>query len=126
MKDAEMLDQEQLAEYNEIRETKNKAIFCHAPFSSMNFEQNGHVTVCCYNRTYRLGTYPNDTIAQMWWGDRADKLRKEMNREMLPAGCNICHNQFQSRNFGGLRARFYDHLAEAIYPQENGCLIPMP
>ena len=50
-----MLDPGILAEYKAIRVTKNTSIFCHAPFTSMNFEQNGNVTVCCYNRKYVLG-----------------------------------------------------------------------
>jgi MoaA/NifB/PqqE/SkfB family radical SAM enzyme len=109
-----MLDPKQLAEYNEFRQTKNKAIFCHAPFSSMNFAQDGKATVCCYNRSHVLGTYPKDSIEDMWYGTQADHLRGLLRRNALPRGCQICLDQLQSRNFGGLRARFYDrHAAEA-------------
>ena len=121
-----ILNPEVLTKYNKTRKTKNKAIFCHAPFTSMNFEQNGNVTVCCYNRTYLMGTYPNDSLQEMWCGDKAVQFRKEMKNNVLPTGCDICHNQFQSKNFGGLRAQFYDVLAEETYPEENGHFIPMP
>ena len=121
-----MLDQKLLFQYNKTRKTKNESIFCHAPFTSMNFEQNGHVTVCCYNRKYILGTYPDEGLKDMWYGGRADKLRGYMKKNVLPAGCDICYYQFGSKNFGGLRAQFYDVLAEEAYPEEGGRFIPMP
>jgi molybdenum cofactor biosynthesis enzyme MoaA len=34
-----------------------------------------------------------------------------MRDEPLPRGCDICATQFESRNFEGLRARFYDRFA---------------
>ena len=121
-----MLDQEILSQYNKIRKTKNKAIFCHAPFTSMNFEQNGYVTVCCYNRTYLLGAYPDDTLQEIWYGDKVDRFRKEMKDNVLQSGCDICYAQFESKNFAGLKAGFYDVLSEEVYPEENGRLASMP
>ena len=121
-----MLDRDLLTKYNKTRETENKNLFCHAPFTSLNFEQNGHITVCCYNRKYILGTYPDDTLQKIWYGSRAVEFRKEMKKNVLPLGCDICHNQFQNKNFGGLRARFYDVLAEKVYPEEGGRFTPMP
>ena len=121
-----MLDQETLSQYNEVRGTKNKTIFCHAPFTSMNFEQNGNVTVCCYNRTYLLGTYPNDSLKEIWCGGKADEFRKEMKKNVLPEGCDICNYQFQSENFGGLKAQFYDNFADRVYPKENEDFLSMP
>jgi MoaA/NifB/PqqE/SkfB family radical SAM enzyme len=121
-----MLDSNILAEYNESRNTRHKAIFCHAPFTSINFEQDGKATVCCYNRAHVLGTYPRDSVDDIWFGPKADELRRFLRSNVLPPGCQICGDQFQSRNFGGLRARFYDHLAAEDYPETNGRFVPMP
>lgn len=121
-----MLNQEILFEYNKIRTARNKEIFCHAPFACMNFDQNGHVTVCCYNRTYILGTYPNDTLKNIWFGQKAEQLREFMKKNLPPAGCEICYTQFQSKNFGGLRAQSYDFLADREYPEREGILTSMP
>ncbi len=121
-----MLDPQILAEYNELRKTPNTDIFCHAPFASINFEQNGNATVCCYNRAHVLGTYPNDSLGDMWYGAKADQLRTFMMRNVLPASCKICHDQFQSRNFGGLKARFYDQLSDEDYPETDGRFAVMP
>jgi MoaA/NifB/PqqE/SkfB family radical SAM enzyme len=121
-----MLDQQILSEYNKIRKTENKEIFCHAPFTNMNFEQNGNVTVCCYNRKHILGTYPKASLNDMWYGEKADQLRRYMKSNVLPKGCEICNMQFQSKNFGGLRANAFDSLAEKMYPESEGRLISMP
>ncbi len=121
-----MLDPSVLAEYNAIRTTKDETIFCHSPFTSMNFEQSGQVTVCCYNRTYLLGRYPRDSLARIWFSDAAERLREKMRGNELPAGCGICLDQFHSRNFEGLRARFYDSLAESPYPWIDGHFSAMP
>lgn len=114
-----MIDKEILSEYNSIRKTENKEIFCHAPFTSMNFEQNGNITACCYNRSDIIGTYPDDPIKDIWYGQKADELRECMKESNLPAGCEICGIQFQSKNFGGLKAQLYDYLSESMYFDET-------
>lgn len=114
-----MLDPGILTEYNHWRQAKNKEIFCHAPFTNVNFSQNGDATACCYNRSYVLGTYPDDSVDQMWYGSRAQKLRGFMRRNALPQGCQICVEQFRSHNFGGLRARFYDKHAEETWGDDG-------
>ena len=105
-----LLDPQTLSEYNELRQTKNKDIFCHAPFTNINFEQNGNASACCYSRRHVLGTYPADSIDDIWFGKKAEQLRSFMRRNALPGACDICLDQFRSRNFGGLRARYFDHL----------------
>jgi MoaA/NifB/PqqE/SkfB family radical SAM enzyme len=121
-----MLDDTILSDYNKVRQTKNKDIFCHAAFTNMNFEQNGNATACCYNRTHVLGTYPKNTIEEMWYGQEAEKLRGYMRRNILPDGCHLCHMQFESRNFGGLRARAFDSMADRTYLEKDGRFIPRP
>ena len=92
----------------------------------MNFEQNGNVTVCCYNRRNVLGRYPYDTLEKVWYGREAMELRRHMKSMDLPKGCEICYAQFESRNFSGLHAQLYDHLAEEQYPERDGRFLPMP
>jgi MoaA/NifB/PqqE/SkfB family radical SAM enzyme len=110
-----MLDPSALIDYNNVREVKNKRIFCHAAFTNLNFSQNGAATACCYNRSYVLGTYPENSIDEMWFGQKAQMLRGLMRQNALPRGCQICADQVTSRNFGGLRARFYDKHAEETW-----------
>ncbi len=121
-----MLDPQTLSEYNELRQTKNKDIFCHAPFTNLNFEPNGNAAACCYSRHHVLGTYPTDSIDDIWFGKKAEQLRSYMRRNALPGACNICLDQFRSRNFGGLRARYFDHLASEHYADADGRGEPYP
>jgi MoaA/NifB/PqqE/SkfB family radical SAM enzyme len=122
----DMLDPDLLTSYNAVRATPNKEVFCHAPFVNMNFAQNGNVTVCCYNRTYVLGTYPGETLEEIWHGTQARQLRDSMSRNELPQGCDICLSQFWSSNFAGLRARSFDHLAERKYREDGDRLLVFP
>ncbi len=121
-----MLDPQMLWEYNELRQTKNKELFCHAPFTNINFEPNGNASVCCYSRGHVLGTYPTDSIDDIWFGKKAEQLRSFMRRNALPSACDICLDQFRSRNFGGLRARYFDHLASEHYADADGRCEPYP
>lgn len=122
-----MLDPSLSKEYNKTRKVANRDLFCHAPFTSINFEQNGHATVCCYNRSYVLGKWPQQSLDEIWMGEQAQNIRREMVRgRALPAGCEICAEQFSSRNFGGLKARIYDRYAEKRYPVQKGRFVQMP
>jgi MoaA/NifB/PqqE/SkfB family radical SAM enzyme len=62
----------------------------------------------------------------MWYGLEANRLREYMRRNILPEGCELCCMQFESRNFGGLRARAFDSLADETYPEIDGRFVPRP
>ena len=107
-----MLDNKLISEYNETRESENKGVICHAPFASMNFDQEGKIRACCYNRTHSLGTYPADSLRESWFGGRANELRERVGKNDLSLGCKVCYDQLKSRNFYGTRARHFDCFAE--------------
>jgi MoaA/NifB/PqqE/SkfB family radical SAM enzyme len=107
-----MIDPELLKSYNRTRKTRDRSLICHAPFVSLNFEQNGNATACCYNRKQVLGTYPKDSIMDMWLGDSAQELRKYIKANDLGGGCEMCGQQLQSSNFHGTRARGFDDFAQ--------------
>lgn len=100
--------------FNKTRLTKDAIIICHAPFVSMNFEQTGNATACCYNRSHVLGTYPAVSLHDMWFGAEADKLRKYIESRDLGGGCEVCSKQLESKNFYGTHARHFDVYAEAL------------
>jgi MoaA/NifB/PqqE/SkfB family radical SAM enzyme len=89
----------------------DKSVLCHAPFVNLNFEQNGHVTACCYNRSFVLGTYPEQSVDEIWSGARARALRGAFLRKAEAAGCELCFHQLRSRNFGGTLMRSFDDLS---------------
>lgn len=107
-----MLDNAKFEEYKKVRHTADPDTFCHAPFTSLYFEQSGHALVCCYNREHILGVYPQTSVHDMWFGKKAQDLRRMLKANRLPSGCGMCLGQFNSGNFEGLLARQFDSLAE--------------
>jgi MoaA/NifB/PqqE/SkfB family radical SAM enzyme len=107
-----MLSPEVIKAYNAVRTTPDKSLLCHAPFTNLNFEQNGNVTACCYNRTHVLGSYPNNSIMDIWLGKKADELREYIKNNDLGGGCSLCAYQLTSGNYHNSRAKAYDYVAE--------------
>lgn len=103
------ISKERIKGYNKTRNSVvNKSILCHAPLQSINFTQNGNATVCCYNKEYVLGIYPANSIHEMWFGEVAQKLRLDMEKNPLPTGCQNCALQIESENYASVHARHYD------------------
>jgi MoaA/NifB/PqqE/SkfB family radical SAM enzyme len=101
----------QLKGYQAQRSLEDRKSFCHAPSVNLNFEQSGKVTACCYNRSFVLGSYPEDSISDIWSGPRADELRKALQAGDLSKGCSICREQLVAGNYAGMRARHFDGFA---------------
>jgi MoaA/NifB/PqqE/SkfB family radical SAM enzyme len=99
-----------IREYQETRSPADRGTLCHAPFVSLNFEQNGNATACCYNRKYVLGRYPDSSLAEIWEGEKIRGLRAALEAGDFSKGCELCLEQMESRNFAGMRARFFDGL----------------
>lgn len=108
-----VISRETIKKYNQTRETRDKSVLCHAPFVNINFEQNGNMTACCFNRIHVLGTYPKDSIADAWNGKQAEKLRRYIRNNDLGGGCKLCGELINSGNFDGSRAKYFDAYAHA-------------
>ncbi len=112
-----MISRELLAEYNRHRDRKACGLLCHAPFSTVNFAQNGDLTPCCYNRDDIFGTYPDESLIEIWFGKKAQQVREMIHNGILPPGCKYCIAEINNHNFAAVKARGYDHLAEQSYPE---------
>jgi radical SAM protein with 4Fe4S-binding SPASM domain len=108
-----MLDKKTVAKYNASRKTTNISVLCHAPFTNLNFEQNGNVTACCFNRKEVLGQYPRQSIKEIWEGSEVKALRKKMLSNELDGGCKLCRILLESENFHGTKAIYYDEYASS-------------
>lgn len=122
-------------EYNATRVAHDTSVICHAPFTNINFEQNGNATACCYNRKHVLGTYPQDKLMDLWFGDKAEELRQYIREDNLEGGCLLCKKQLLSKNYSGMRARGYDWGADrkpialakkALNKIQRGHFVQMP
>jgi MoaA/NifB/PqqE/SkfB family radical SAM enzyme len=100
-------------EYAASRSGTHKSIVCHAPFVSLNFEQNSNVRACCYNFKHVLGKWPEQRIADIWRSKEAEQLRDWIRQDELGGGCSECGSMIVAGNHHGVRAKYYDEYAPA-------------
>ena len=100
-----------LSKYNQDRLPEVRGTLCHAPSVNLNFDQSGNATACCYNRRFILGSYPRQSIAEIWNGLKTQQLRDLLKAGDLSRGCQICEHQLRAGNYGGLLARAFDKQA---------------
>lgn len=107
----ELWETKQLQTYKQKHRKIASPVFCHAPFTSMNLQQNGDVLVCCYNRDYVLGKFPEQSLKEIWFGEKANELRKQFLKDNIHEGCHLCMDQLESKNYAGLYAQKYDEFS---------------
>jgi radical SAM protein with 4Fe4S-binding SPASM domain len=88
---------------------------CQAPFTTMNFSQQGVIHACCANRTYELGRVPDNTLDEIWNGEKVKKLRQEMDNFSFNLKCEQCELMLDSANYKSLKISHYD-TEESIRP----------
>lgn len=107
-----MIASQAINAFNAERPAHARGVLCHAPFKSINFEQNGSMRVCCYNKTEILGSYPQQSIHEAWFGEKAETLRGYMRGNSLAGGCMACAEQISAGNYMGTKAIYYDEYAD--------------
>jgi sulfatase maturation enzyme AslB (radical SAM superfamily) len=104
------LSKELLRDYNKNRPKEKRGLVCHAPFDSLRFTQGGKATACCFNGEHALGSYPNDSVNDIWFGKNAKELREYVSHNDLSLGCFHCKHQIENLEFGSVKTLMYDHL----------------
>lgn len=101
-----------IAEYQARRSSKvDRSVLCHAPFTSVNFDQHGRARVCCYNWRAVLGRWPDMSLEEIWNGAEATALRRSFIEGTESKGCDLCFEQLRARNFNGARMHHFDQLS---------------
>jgi len=104
------LSQQQIQNYNEQRTKGPQPIICYAPFNNLYFSRHGEVYVCCHNRNYTVGRYPDQQIDEIWNGNKIEQLRKYIACNNLSLGCQTCQYDFDRGSYGEVRANHFDQL----------------
>ena len=102
------LEKKQYSRYNHFRPNGPKQIFCYLPYNSLTFSFGGKVYVCSYNRDVILGEYPENSIKEIWEGEKAMKLRRHMSHNDLEYGCRHCKFFFDKGKFSNIRPLVFD------------------
>lgn len=91
-----------MIEFNKYRFYGSKKLFCYNPFVNLFFNTYGNGIACCRSHKNVLGSYPQQTIKEIWFGEKAEKLRNHMLHNDLSMGCDYCKFQIDSKRFHGL------------------------
>lgn len=103
-------------EYNKTRKYHYNRSICYAPFKSLYFTPEGKIYACCYNRTKVLGTYPEQSITEIWKEASIQELRSVLRANDLTMGCFSCLTQMQEGTFSSVLARYFDDYPLRKYP----------
>lgn len=104
-------------EYNNFRKFKKECL-CYAPFKSLTFFLAGDVMACWHNKQYLLGHYPENSINEIWFGEKLKVLREKINENDLSFGCFECKKNILAGNYSSVSAWRYDYLSlkKSDYP----------
>jgi MoaA/NifB/PqqE/SkfB family radical SAM enzyme len=104
--------------YNKSRSPGKEQYACYAPLKNIYFGHHGKAVACCYNRFHVLGTYPEQSIKQIWFGEKAGELRSYLKNYDLSHGCLSCLTQIKAGNYDAAKAKQYDDqkLNDNKYP----------
>ncbi len=102
------LSEEIKAYYNEHRPLGAMPKSCYAPFKNLYFGSDGRVTACCFNRSYELGSFPKNTIREIWNGEKIKTLKEKLSEADFSLGCSGCYQQIVAKNIDGTKAKQYD------------------
>ncbi|MBK8659460.1 MAG: SPASM domain-containing protein [Bacteroidetes bacterium] len=86
---------------------------CSAPFNNLYFGNRGAVMACCANKLHVLGTYPHQSIAEIWQGHRANELRQAMAQNIFDLGCTGCRLFLENSNRSGAPLTAYDNIHQS-------------
>lgn len=105
-----------IRKFNKGRTENAKEIFCCAPYTQLYFSFDGKIIICCQNRNFVLGNYPNDNIHELWFSERLKEFKNDIkNSDFDKAGCIECRDPLLQGNFNLVPARFfYDNYAEYV------------
>lgn len=63
--------------------------YCPLPFLHLNLKQEGKVSAC-WRYPDRIGDYTNESLQEIWNGEKLNKLRNDLKAGNRPIGCRSC------------------------------------
>jgi MoaA/NifB/PqqE/SkfB family radical SAM enzyme len=112
-----------LGKHKQCGNTTDTDVACYAPYTNLNFEQNGNVSACCYNRAFSYGNIKTKSLKEIWFGAAPRRLSTYLNSHDFSKGCHSCgeclgngnrQNSF-AHNFDALSG-YVDHSDKEVYP----------
>jgi radical SAM protein with 4Fe4S-binding SPASM domain len=98
--------------YNQFRPEGPQELLCYVPFSSLTFSWQGQIYACTYNRHIVIGSYPESSIRDIWFGEKLKKLQDHVAHHDLNYGCQHCKYFIERNKFSGLKPLQFDKYAD--------------
>lgn len=106
------MNNELIKEYNKYRFFGEKPLLCYAPFKNLYLTQSGEVCVCCNTRNHPVGHYPEESILEIWQGEKLKELRDHIRNNDLDFACSLCKNQLFNGDFSNVQSVQYDEYEQ--------------
>lgn len=105
----ESLPHKPLRKYNRQRPRAHRQHICVAPHNSMYLGMRGRVSVCCVNKPYLIGRFPEQSLKEIWQGPKLQRIREHLARHDFSLGCQNCKEGILAGNYTGLASLAYDN-----------------
>lgn len=109
-----------MIEFNKYRFYGSKKLFCYNPFVNLFFDTFGNGIACCRSHKTILGSYPKNSIKEIWNGEKVNNLRKHMLNNDLSYGCDYCRLQLDSKRYQAIpssNSEQYATISNIEYPK---------
>lgn len=93
-----------------VAQPTGSSSICNAPSSSLYLDQRGDVRACCQNAGFPLGNITQNSLREIWDGEKSRRLRSAVDAGDLSLGCNFCRWQTEEGSADAVFARTFDHL----------------
>lgn len=110
---------EQVIDYNKNRPYGPKKRICYAPFNNLHFLMDGSVSACSFNYDYILGNINDESVKEIWTGERAAHFRSMLANYNFEK-CASCKNVLDAKSYSSFPPLKYDiHSSDdAQYPTQ--------
>jgi radical SAM protein with 4Fe4S-binding SPASM domain len=103
------LSKEALIDYNRNRKFTASKNLCFAPQKSMIFSFDGSVYVCCENKQYSLGNIKEESVHDIWFGERRKFIHHKINTDYnLDYGCSSCKHKILNKDYSLALSQTFD------------------
>ncbi len=97
-------------QYNKGRMHGFQPQLCYAPFRNLFVSLEGRVYICCRSSVV-LGTYPEQSIEEIWRSEHVKKIRRSIRRGIFPDECKDCRHWFETNQSSLMFSKTFDRYS---------------
>ena len=110
--------------YDAQRDLGNKAFKagCYSPWVSLYLNTLGNISACCRSMHVPLGNIAEQSLDEIWNGERIRTMRENLQRYDFSGGCEFCGWMIEGGDYEGTIARLFDEFQvdseSTLWPQQ--------